>query len=392
LSERPAGDSPASFDLAARTRVVFGRGVLARLGDLARELGLGRVLLVADPGLAPSGHPGRARRMLEEAGIEAVPFADFEHDPDSRMVERGAAAAREAQVDGMVAVGGGSSLDCAKGLNFLLTNGGRMADYRGYGKAKAPLLPMIAVPTTAGTGSEAQSYALISDADTHEKMACGDPSAAFRLALLDPELTVSLPRAVTASAGYDALSHAVEAYATTRRNALSSTFAREAFRLIDGAFERVLAAPDDLPARGDMMIGAHLGGLAIEASMLGATHACANPLSARYGTTHGVAIALCSRTWCAGTPPPRGRSTPSCCRRRDARRARRRPPPWPTAWRSWRASPGCRGACARRGWTTPTCPRSARRRRSSGRDTSTHGRSTRGARWSCTGGRFEGEP
>ncbi|HEY7410214.1 MAG TPA: iron-containing alcohol dehydrogenase [Vicinamibacteria bacterium] len=292
MSERPASDSPASFDLAARTRVVFGRGVLARLGDLARELGLGRVLLVADPGLAPSGHPGRARRMLEEAGIEAVPFADFEHDPDSRMVERGAAAAREAQVDGMVAVGGGSSLDCAKGLNFLLTNGGRMADYRGYGKAKAPLLPMIAVPTTAGTGSEAQSYALISDADTHEKMACGDPSAAFRLALLDPELTVSLPRAVTASAGYDALSHAVEAYATTRRNALSSTFAREAFRLIDGAFERVLAAPDDLPARGDMMIGAHLGGLAIEASMLGATHACANPLSARYGTTHGVAIAL----------------------------------------------------------------------------------------------------
>jgi alcohol dehydrogenase len=192
----------------------------------------------------------------------------------------------------MVAVGGGSSLDCAKGLNFLITSGGRMADYRGYGKATAPMLPMIAVPTTAGTGSEAQSYALISDSRTHDKMACGDPGAAFRVAILDPELTVSLPRHVTAATGYDALSHAVESAVTTRRNPLSAVFAREAFRLIDAHFERVLDAPADLDARAAMLLGAHLAGLAIEASMLGATHACANPLSARYGTIHGVAIAL----------------------------------------------------------------------------------------------------
>jgi alcohol dehydrogenase len=148
------------------------------------------------------------------------------------------------------------------------------------------------VPTTAGTGSEAQSYALISDGVTHDKMACGDPGAAFRVAVLDPELTVSLPRQVTAATGYDALSHAVESYATTTRNALSTVYAREAFRLLEGHFERVLDTPSDLPARGAMMLGAHLAGLAIEASMLGATHACANPLSARYGTIHGVAIAL----------------------------------------------------------------------------------------------------
>jgi alcohol dehydrogenase len=151
---------------------------------------------------------------------------------------------------------------------------------------------MIALPTTAGTGSEAQSYALISDAETHDKMACGDPKAAFAVAVLDPELTVSQPRAVTAISGYDALSHAVESYVTTRRNALSVVFAREAFRLLDGSFERVLARPEDVEARGAMLLGAHLAGLAIEASMLGATHACANPLSARYGTAHGVAIAL----------------------------------------------------------------------------------------------------
>jgi len=276
----------------ARTRLVFGPGCLDDLGEHARELGLRRVLLVSDPGLLASGHPERAAALLGAAGVEVAPFHDFDHDPDSMMVQRGADAARAFAADGFVALGGGSSLDCAKGANFLLTNGGRMADYRGYGKATQPLLPMIAVPTTAGTGSEAQSYALISDAETHEKMACGDPSAAFRVALLDAELTVSQPRHVTATAGYDALSHAVESYVTRERTPLSALFAREAFCLLDAHLERVLDTPGDVGARAAMLLGAHLAGLAIEASMLGATHACANPLSARYGTAHGVAIAL----------------------------------------------------------------------------------------------------
>lgn len=281
-----------NVDFTARTRIVFGPGTLARLGELARELGFRRTLLVSDPGLAPTGHPDRARRLLAADGIDVVPFTEFDHDPDGAMVARGAEAARAAGVDSIVALGGGSSLDCAKGLNLVLTNGGAIADYRGHGKAAQPLLPMIGVPTTAGTGSEAQSYALISDTETHDKMACGDPKAAFRVAVLDPELTVSQPRSVTATAGYDALSHAVESYVTTRRNPISVALAREAFRLLEGNFERVLAAPDDVDARGAMLFGAHLAGMAIEASMLGATHACANPLSSRYGTAHGVAIAL----------------------------------------------------------------------------------------------------
>ena len=151
---------------------------------------------------------------------------------------------------------------------------------------------MIGVPTTAGTGSEAQSYALISDAGTHEKMACGDPSAAFRVALLDPELTVTQPRAVTATAGLDAVAHAVESYVSTARNPLSEMYSREAWRLLEGGFGRVLAAPRDVEARGRMQLGAHFAGAAIENSMLGATHACANPLTARYGTEHGAAVAL----------------------------------------------------------------------------------------------------
>ncbi|HKP73273.1 MAG TPA: iron-containing alcohol dehydrogenase [Pyrinomonadaceae bacterium] len=280
------------FDFQLHTRLVFGAGALARLGTLARELGFRRTLLVADRGLVASGHVSEASEVLTAAGIEVVPFHDFDVNPDTAMCERGRDFAAPLKVDSIIGLGGGSSLDCAKGINFLLTNGGRMHDYRGYGKATHAMLPMIAVPTTAGTGSEAQTYALISDAATHVKMACGDAKAAFRVAVLDPALTVSQAPSVTAAAGFDAIAHAVETYVTTRSNPLSDTFAREAWRLLEANYERVLDTPADTEARGAMQLGAFYAGVAIENSMLGATHACANPLTRHYGTTHGAAIAL----------------------------------------------------------------------------------------------------
>jgi alcohol dehydrogenase len=279
------------FDFQPRTRVVSGEGAIKRLGDLARELNFRRALLVADRGLAASGHVAEAAAVLARAGVDAVPFHDFDANPDARTCELGRDFAASHGVDSLVGLGGGSSMDCAKGVGFLLANGGSMRDYQGYGKARRPLPPMIGVPTTAGTGSEAQSYALISDSETHVKMACGDPSAAFRVALLDPLLTLSQPREVTASAGFDALAHAVEAFVTTRRNPLSDALAREAWRLLEANYERVLDAPTDVAARAAMQLGSHLAGAAIENSMLGATHACANPLTRRYGTAHGAAIA-----------------------------------------------------------------------------------------------------
>jgi alcohol dehydrogenase len=280
------------FDFQLRTRVVFGAGALARLGELARELSFTRTLIVADRGIVATGQPDRARAQLEAAGIAVYVFDDFDANPDARMVEAGRAHAASCRIDSIVALGGGSSLDCAKGINFVLTNGGTMRDYWGFGKALRPMLPSIGVPTTAGTGSEAQSYALISDPETHVKMACGDPKAAFRIAVLDPELTVSQPRAVAAVAGYDAISHAVESYVTTRRTSISDLFAGEAWRLLEANYERVLAEPGDIDARGAMLLGAHEAGIAIEQSMLGATHACANPLTAHYATPHGVGIAV----------------------------------------------------------------------------------------------------
>lgn len=281
-----------AFDFTLRTRVVFGDGALDRAGALGRELGFARTLIVADKGIVAAGLVDRTARLLQDAGIAPSFFHDFDANPDSDMVEAGRIVAADRRIDSIVALGGGSSLDCAKGINFVLTNGGSMRDYRGHGKASQPMRPSIGIPTTAGTGSEAQSYAIISDAATHAKMACGDEKAAFRVAILDPALTMSQPRAVTAVAGYDALSHAVESYVTNRRTPASDVFARDAWRLLEANYERVLASPDDIEARGAMLLGAHEAGIAIEASMLGATHACANPLTATVGTTHGVAIAV----------------------------------------------------------------------------------------------------
>jgi alcohol dehydrogenase len=280
------------FDFQPRTRVIFGPGSVERVGHLARDLRFERALLVADAGVVQAGHLATVQRSLEAAGVTIFPFSAFGENPDSAAIAAGAHFARPHHVDSIVAVGGGSSLDCAKGIAFLVSNGGHIADYRGYGKATVPLLPMIGIPTTAGTGSEAQSYAVISDADTHVKMACGDPSAAFRIAILDPDLTASAPHRVAVTSGIDAIAHAVETAVTTRRTPLSDTFSHQAWRLLSDAFERVLLHPSDVQARAAMQLGAHFAGAAIEQSMLGAAHACANPLTARFDITHGAALAI----------------------------------------------------------------------------------------------------
>lgn len=293
-ASRPKLQPPAltAFDFQPLGRVVFGPGTMNRVGELAKELGGSKALLVTDPGLEKAGHPQRALQSIQEQGLAVTVFDDVEENPTTEHVAAGVTCAKEHQIDLIVAVGGGSSMDCAKGINFILTNGGRMANYKGFGLAKKPMLPSIGIPTTSGTGSEAQSYALIADASSHIKMACGDRKAAFSISILDPEVTVSQPRAVTAITGIDAIAHALESYVCTRRNPLSQLFAREAFRLLEPNFETALKQPDNLDARSAMQLGAHFAGSAIENSMLGACHACANPLTAHYGITHGVAIGI----------------------------------------------------------------------------------------------------
>jgi len=280
-----------AFDHTPRTRVVFGNGALSRLGDLARELG-SRVLLVTDSGIVKAGHADRALESLRAAGLETMLFDRVHENPSTGDVHACVAVARDFSTDLIIGLGGGSSMDTAKGCNFILTNGGEIKDYWGVGKAAKEMLPLIAIPTTAGTGSECQSFALISDEVTHAKMACGDTKAAARIALLDPELTVSMPHRVTVLTGIDAIAHAIETAVTKKRNAVSAMYSREAFRLLIGGFERVLRDPADLEARGFMLLGAAFAGTAIENSMLGAAHSCANPLTANYHIVHGHAVGL----------------------------------------------------------------------------------------------------
>jgi alcohol dehydrogenase len=280
------------FDYQPRTRIVFGPEKLDSLGALAGELGARRALVVSDPGIVAVGHAGRGLDSLRAAGIEAHLFDGVAENPTTDNVDAGVAIARRHEPELLVGLGGGSSMDCAKVINFLYPNGGRVSDYWGVGKATRPMLPMIAVPTTSGTGSETQSFALISDSKTHVKMACGDKKASFRVALLDPTLTVSQPARVTALTGIDAIAHALETYVTTARNPVSLAFSREAWLLLGENFARVLAEPDNLTARSGMQLGACFAGLAIENSMLGATHALANPLTTRYQIVHGQAIGL----------------------------------------------------------------------------------------------------
>ena len=286
-----------SFDFNLRTRIVRGAGALAQLGELAAEVlalaGDGRrVLLVSDPGIVAAGHVQRGVDSLTTAGLEVQLFDGAQENPTTDNIEQALVVAKEFKPDLLVGLGGGSSMDCAKGVNFVYSGGGTMHDYHGVGKATKPMLPMIAVPTTSGTGSEMQSFALISDAKTHVKMACGDKKASCRVAILDPELTLTQPAQVTSLTGIDAVSHAVETCVTKRRNPVSVQYSKEAWRLLEANFETVLQNPDDLEARAAMQLGAAYSGVAIENSMLGAAHALANPLTATYDIAHGQAVGL----------------------------------------------------------------------------------------------------
>jgi len=280
------------FESRPSPKLVFGYGVIKELPNSIKELGITSVLLVTDKGIVKAGHVEATCALLEGEGIPVHVYDDVSENPTENDAAACCAYAKELEFDGFVALGGGSSMDTAKACNFLLTNGGRMSDYHGYGKASKKMLPFIAIPTTAGTGSECQSYALVSREESHEKMACGDPKALARVAILDPDITDSQPRSVAVQTGIDALAHALEAAVSTKRTELSSMYSEAAFRHIVRAIDDIVDYSVHGDDRGHMLLGAALSGLAIENSMLGAAHASANPLTARHDIIHGRAVAM----------------------------------------------------------------------------------------------------
>ena len=274
----------------AGIRLRFGVGRLTEIGQVAQSLNAKSLLVVTDSGVRSAGYVDTVVDAVEATGCPVEVFDQVEENPTSDLVAAGASLAVAREVDLIIGLGGGSSLDAAKGINFVATNGGSMADYLGFGRADAPLLPSIAAPTTAGTGSDAQAFALITNPGTGRKMACGDLGARFRDVILDPSLLPTAPRAVIARAGMDAVSHALESLVTNARTDASSTLSRLAWELLDRHFEAALRR--DGRALAAMLVGSHLAGAAIEQSMLGAAHATANPLTATYGLVHGAAVGI----------------------------------------------------------------------------------------------------
>lgn len=279
-------------------RIVFGAGTLETVGQRARAEGANRVLLVSDRGVKAAGHVDRAIVALRSANLAVTVFTDTCENPTTHEVAAGLALAHRDECDFFIGLGGGSAMDCAKGINLLYTNGGEVVDYWGENRAVMPLCASILIPTTAGTGSEAQSFALISDPVTHQKMACGDrraPTAGGlrpRIAILDHDLTRTQPSSVAGAAGIDAIAHAVETAGSARRTPESLGFSRAAWSLLVHAFPQSMRDNSQDQARADTLLGAHIAGAAIEASMLGAAHACSNPLTAHCGIPHGVAVGL----------------------------------------------------------------------------------------------------
>ena len=280
------------FDFRPRTRILFGVGEFARLGEVAREQNATRCLVLAGQASVDAGHAQEAVRSLKARRMEVFAFHDFAANPTVAMVEAAREYAGPQAVNLVVGLGDGDALDFAKAVNVVISNGSSIRDYRGYGNVPKPLLSMIAVPTVAGSGNEAQSNCTIYDPEDGSKVICGDPKIFFRTAVLDAKLTLGQPASLTAANGYDAIGRAVETLFSTRRTPISECFSREAYRLLDSALGRVLRVPEDLEARSAMLLGAHFAGLAVEYSALGPAHACAQPLVKNYKLLPGAALAL----------------------------------------------------------------------------------------------------
>jgi alcohol dehydrogenase class IV len=273
--------------------IQFGVGALSRLGELVSGQIGSRVMLVTDPGMIATGIVERALSSLADAGVSVEVFKDVEADPPEAIVLAAAAQARDAGVQGVVGLGGGSSLDVAKLVALLAPGTEDLKDAYGVGNAKGPRLPLILVPTTSGTGSEVTPISIVTTG-TNEKMGVVSPVILPDIALLDPELTYGLPSHITAATGIDAMVHAIEAYASAsaNNNPLSRMLATQALTLMGRSILKAVHEGTDTEARSDMLLGSMLAGQAFANSPVAAVHALAYPLGGHFHIPHGLSNAL----------------------------------------------------------------------------------------------------
>ncbi|MDY5423443.1 iron-containing alcohol dehydrogenase [Hornefia butyriciproducens] len=280
-----------SFNFFVNSNITFGRGALACLADVIRGYGFKSAMIVYDEGVRAAGIAGKVLAQVKESGAEYIVFDGVIPNPTNEVVEEAADMAKKAGVDGFIAVGGGSSIDLAKAVNVLMTNPGRIGDYGGMNKVKTPCLPMIAIPTTAGTSSEITNVSALIDTEKVIKYVIIDNKLVATDVIADPELTATMPKSVTAATGMDAITHAVESYISNMATPLTEYNSLKGLEILYRNLPAAVENGNDMEAREQMMLGCIITGFAFSNANLGLVHGIAHTLSAHFGLAHGMANA-----------------------------------------------------------------------------------------------------
>ena len=281
-----------SFSFELPTRIEYGVGAIGKLVESVQELGSRKVLIVTDGGIEAFGLLSDISDQLSTARMEYEIFSEVEPNPKDHNVHAGAKIAKGIQADCLVAVGGGSPIDCAKAIAVLATHGGGVRDYEGGHKISGNVLPLIAIPTTAGTGSEVTFSSVITDTGEGFKFTVKHPCMAPRIALLDPQMTITMPAGLTAATGMDALTHAIEGYTVKVSEPLADAVALYAIELVTRYLKTAVFEGADMEARAGMLLGSVLAGIAFSHSDVGSVHCIAEALGGKYDTAHGVCNAV----------------------------------------------------------------------------------------------------
>lgn len=280
------------FSFKIPQNIEFGMGSLSKLPALLKENGSGHVLMISDHGLESIGVVGKIKDIITAGGIECTCYLDVKPNPTVDIVDEAVAVYKECGATSIVALGGGSPMDVAKAVGVLVNYGGSITEYEGAHKVPGPIVPMIAIPTTAGTGSEVTAFSVITDESRNYKLTVFSYELLPKYAVLDPELIMTAPPSIAASCGIDALIHAMEAYVSKSASPFSDAMAEKAMELIGGNIRRFVANRQDEEAACAMMAGSNFAGIAFAWARLGNVHAMSHPVSAFFHVQHGVANSI----------------------------------------------------------------------------------------------------
>lgn len=286
------GDAKMLYTYKMPTELFFGRGASEKIGERVKQLGSKSALVVTDKGVLKTGILGKIESSLNDYEVKYTIFSDIYSDPDVSNIVSGLKIFNENHCDIAIGIGGGSAMDTAKAIAAMANNPGECFDYIGIGKMRNPSYPVIAVPTTAGTGSEATYWAVLTDRVNKVKAGIGGWNLMPTLAIIDPVLTISLPPAITASTGMDALTHAIESYVSKASQPVSEGLAIQAIKMIARSLRRAYTNGEDLDAREDMIMGSLIAAMAFNVTRLGNAHALAAPLGVNFNIPHGICNAI----------------------------------------------------------------------------------------------------